>query len=105
MKTSACLVCVLALAAAADARAADHLVSQKDKAFSIAEAEIAVGDTVTFRNDDEVSHNVFSSAEGMRFNLGLQKPAAQTTQRFDTPGTYEVRCAIHPKMKLKITVK
>lgn len=85
--------------------AKDHVVTQKNKLFSTEELNVTAGDSVIFKNDDDTSHNVFSSSEGMKFNLGIQKQGAESSQKFDKPGTYEVRCAIHPKMKLKVTVK
>ena len=87
------------------ASAKDHAVSQKGKAFAVEEITVAAGDAVTFKNDDETSHNVFSSTEGAKFNLGIQKPGLESSQKFATAGTFEVRCAIHPKMKLKVVVK
>jgi plastocyanin len=57
-----------------------------------------------FRNDDAVVHNVFSSDAAFRFNLRAQAPGASTAVAFDQPGTFHVRCAIHPNMKLDVTV-
>lgn len=96
---------LMMLAVATSAVAKDHLISQKGKAFSAEELTISVGDKVVFKNEDDTSHNVFSSGEGMKFNLGIQKQGAESSHSFDKPGTVEVRCAIHPKMKLKIVVK
>lgn len=87
------------------AAAKDHGVSQKDKAFSTGEITIGVGDTVIFKNDDDTAHNVFSATDGGKFNLGIQKQGIESSHKFETPGTVEVRCAIHPKMKLKVVVK
>ncbi|MCX6126252.1 MAG: plastocyanin/azurin family copper-binding protein [Proteobacteria bacterium] len=85
--------------------AKEHSVSQKNKAFSQDSLTIAAGDTVIFRNDDDTSHNVFSSTEGNKFNLGIQKQGADSKQIFSKAGEVEVRCAIHPKMKFKVIVK
>ncbi len=82
----------------------EHLVGQKDKAFSETELKIKVGDKVTFKNDDSVVHNVFSSTEGYEFNTKNQAPGSTATTTFEKEGTLEVRCAIHPKMKMKIVV-
>ena len=38
-------------------------------------------------------------------DLGLQKPGATLTYRFDKPGAYRVRCNIHPSVKMAVTVK
>lgn len=85
--------------------AAEHKVSQKGKAFSVEELTLAVGDSVTFKNDDDTSHNVFSTSDGNKFNLGIQKEGSESSQKFEKPGVIDIRCAIHPKMKLKVTVK
>ena len=85
--------------------AADHTVSQKGKKFMPAELSIKVGDTVTFVNDDDTQHNVFSSSATQKFNSGAQKPGDKLSQKFEKAGTVDVRCAIHPTMALKITVK
>ncbi len=82
-----------------------HLVTQKGKRFSPSELVVQAGDTVAFRNDDRVVHNVFTASVGFEFNLKRQLPGAGTGVAFAQAGTVEVRCAIHPTMKLKITVK
>ncbi len=99
---------VLALLAGAPVYAAEVVVSQKDKQFSTESLTIKAGDTVVFQNDDDTSHNVFSSTEGNKFNLGIQKKDGDTkkvTHTFDAPGEVEIRCAIHPKMKLNIKIE
>lgn len=70
------------------------------KKYSFSELKIKAGDTVEFVNSDSVKHNVF--LEDL-FNF-VQLPGAKDKQQFKKPGTYDVRCAIHPKMKIKITV-
>lgn len=85
--------------------AADHEVVQKERAFSQSEITVKPGDKVTFRNADEVTHNVFSMTPGMEFDLRRQAPGSTSTVPFDKEGVSEVRCSIHPKMKLLVTVK
>lgn len=99
------LVCLLVFLQSAMSWAAEHTVNQKGKAFSVQEITVAVGDTVNFKNDDDTSHNVFSSTAGHEFNVGIQKAGVASVQKFDKAGTIEARCAIHPQMKLKVTVK
>ena len=82
-----------------------HMISQKDKAFSEKEITIHPGESITFKNDDSVAHNVFSSSPGFEFNLKNQAPGAEATQTFNQEGDCEIRCAIHPKMKLIVHVK
>jgi len=83
---------------------ADHVVSQKNKAFSTAALSVRVGEKVVFRNDDAVPHNVFSPTTGacvLRLNAA---PGAESQTTFEKAGTVEVRCAFHPAMKLTVTV-
>lgn len=86
------------------ARATDTLeVRQRGQRFLPGEVTVKVGHEVTFINDDDVAHSVFSKAAG--FELPVQRPGDRAPVRFDTPGTWEVRCAIHPAMKLRVRVK
>jgi plastocyanin len=84
--------------------ALQHTVVQKEKTFSAVTLTIKPGDKVMFKNDDEVTHNVFSNTAGLKFNL-TQPPGETGSQVFDSEGTAEVRCAFHPKMKMTIVVK
>lgn len=92
------------VAVAAPALTKDLSVVQKDKAFSEAELKIAVGDAITFVNNDEITHNVYSSTKGMEFDLRTQPPGKSSTIKFEKPGSLLVECAIHPKMKLPVRV-
>jgi plastocyanin len=81
-----------------------HVVAQKGKSFSVPEIHVKVGDVVTFKNDDDVSHNVFSVSKVQPFNTKMQTPGAEAAITFTTEGTIEVRCAIHPGMKMLVQV-
>jgi plastocyanin len=85
--------------------AAEHRVGQKNKTFSVATLLIKSGDRVTFYNDDQLTHNVYSAQKGNAFNLKAQSPGTSSSVTFDREGTYEVRCAFHPRMKLLVVVK
>jgi plastocyanin len=84
--------------------AAQHVVSQKDKTFSAATLSVKSGDVVVFKNDDGITHNVFSTTKGLEFNTKAQAPGSQTEVTLTGKGTADVSCAFHPKMKLSITV-
>jgi len=84
--------------------AQQHVVSQKEKTFSVETMTVKPGDKVIFKNDDEVTHNVFSNSSGMTFNL-TQAPGESSSQVFNAEGSAEVRCAFHTKMKMTIVVK
>ena len=93
-----------ALAVATPATAADHAVAQKDKAFSTPAITVKAGDRITFTNADSITHNVYSVTKGYEFDLKTQAPGHSDTVPFPRAGNVEVECAIHPKMKLKVTV-
>ena len=105
MRSLAALAACLPLALAAGARAEDHHVSQKGAQFAPVELKVRAGDRVVFHNDDDVTHNVFSRTEGAAFNVKLQDPGSESPVVLDHPGVVDVRCAIHPRMKLHIVVE
>jgi plastocyanin len=84
--------------------ATEHRVGQKNKTFSVATLSIKPGDVVTFDYDDEITHNIYSAEKGNAFNLKAQAPGVRSSVTFANEGTFEVRCAFHPKMKLLVTV-
>jgi plastocyanin len=94
-----------ALALAAPAAAEDKKIVQKDKAFSQPEIVVREGDRIVFSNEDSVSHNLFSRSEGFEFEIKVQLPGQDSAVSFDHAGTAEVRCAIHPEMKLRVVVE
>jgi cytochrome c peroxidase len=94
------------LIAATGADAANLQVNQRDRQFDQEQVTVNGGDTITFRNDDTVSHNIMTkSPTGRRYNSGVQAPGESITLTFDEAGEYEIICGIHPKMKMTVTVK
>jgi plastocyanin len=87
------------------AAAGQVVIVQKDRAFSQDKIVVHAGDRLVFRNEDSVSHNVFSRTPGFEFEVKVQLPGQDTAVPFDRPGTAEVRCAIHPEMKLQVVVE
>lgn len=81
-----------------------HAVGQFKKAFSVPALKAKVGDTVTFKNDDEFAHNVFSLSDVQSFDLGSYKKGETRSLSLTSAGTIEVECAIHPEMKMTIEV-
>lgn len=81
-------------------------ITQADQTFSQAAVTLKAGDTIHFTNKDSVTHNIkILAADGDTDDKGLQKPGEVITQVFAKPGEYKVRCAIHPKMKMTVTVQ
>lgn len=87
------------------AAAEDVTISQENKAFSTKEVSVKVGDSITFENNDSVTHNIYSRSKGNRFDSGAQAPNASMTRIFSAPGKVKIRCAIHPRMKLTVNVE
>ena len=102
---SACLVAVAALTASGAVSAPEFTVLQKNQEFSVRHLTIKVGDRVTFINNDAVTHNVYSDTKGLAFEIELQPPGRADTVQFSRPGVAEVRCAIHPGMRLSVEVQ
>jgi plastocyanin len=94
---------VLAVALPASG-AGDHTVTQKDFAFSTKEVRVRAGERINFINADPVPHNVYSLTKGLEFEIRSQMPGKSDSVPFPSVGTAEVRCAIHPKMKLTVHV-
>ena len=99
------LITTLSLLVCTGAIAEDHVVQQQDREFFQTEITIKPGDTLVFTNCDAVTHNVFSKSDANPFTIKVQKPGEATPVEFKDEGVTEVRCAIHPKMKITVTVR
>ena len=93
---------ILAMTAVA---AADVAVVQKGRMFSMAALTIHQGDTVRFTNEDEFPHQLNITGPGMHLVSGLQEPDVVIPVQFAQPGLFTVRCGIHPRMRLTLTVE
>src|SRR5580692_9677620 len=88
------------------AQAADMTVTQSHTTFDVDVVSIKEGDTITFSNKDTVTHNIeIVNSNGDVDDKGLQKPGQDIKNTFTKPGTYKIRCAIHPKMTMTVTVQ
>ena len=98
---------LLLLLAPLPAFAADdaHTVVQKGRAFHPGEVTINRGESLTFTNNDEFIDQIYSQASDFSFDSDERNPGENITENFTTPGTFEVHCHIHPKMKLVVHVK
>ena len=80
-------------------------IDQRDLKFIPRVLAVAVGTTVDFPNNDKTFHNVFSTSEAKKFDLGLY-PAGQTrSAAFDKPGVVKILCNVHPNMEAYVVVK
>jgi plastocyanin len=93
------------LLVAAQAHAAEYVVTQKGKAFSSKTLVVQRGDSVKFVNEDPFAHNIFSLSETKSFDLGSHGQGTVKSVLMDKAGTVEVECAVHRHMKMTIEVK
>lgn len=82
----------------------DQVIGQNGRKFSIDGVTVKKGIALTFLNDDSVPHNVVSTSKGNEFDLGSQLPGTSTDVTFTAAGEVSVICAIHPRMKMVVTV-
>lgn len=105
------LPAVVALAVLAGGVATLHAartvgVSQKNRMFQPGVLVLERGDLVEIVNDDgPLLHHAYVATPEFSFDSGEQLPGNHTEVRFTVPGTFTVRCAIHPKMHLYVTVQ
>jgi plastocyanin len=99
------LMAAALLLVAASAFAASLHVAQKHRAFSPSVITIQRGDTIAFSNDDEFLHQIYVDSKAMSFDSAEQPPRQTINVVFAQPGTFQVRCHIHPKMLLTVHVK
>ncbi len=82
-------------AESADAAGADQAnVTIAQTAYGPASVEVTAGTTVSWTNEDPVIHTV--TARDGSFNSGVLQPGADYRLVFETPGTYDYFCAVHP---------
>lgn len=102
----------LLLAAAAFALAAVSVeastidIDQVGQQFSKKTLSVKSGDKVRFTNGDDATHNInVIDAADVAIDEGLQKPGEAISVLFDKNGKFVVRCSIHPKMKMSVSVE
>jgi plastocyanin len=93
---------VAVMLAVLPAPAATITVVQKGRAFRPAAIVIARGGTVTFTNDDSYIHQVY--VDGL-FDSAEKAPGENLNETFPDAGTFQVRCHIHPTMKMTVRVR
>ncbi len=77
-------------------------VAIQDFAFSPQVLEIPVGTTVTWTNNDTSQHT--ATANDGSFDSGVLAQGGTFSFTFDTPGTYDYICSLHPNMTGQIVV-
>ena len=72
-------------------------------AYTPDELSVAVGTTVTWTNTDAIAHTSTSDAPG--WDSGIVAPGGQFSFAFQTAGTFQYHCAIHPGMIGTVVVR
>jgi plastocyanin len=86
------------------ARAANAPVSIADFAFSPPTVTVAVGDTVTWTNNDGGIPHTVSSDSGGDLASGQLAGGATYQKTFTVAGTFAYHCDIHPSMTAQVVV-
>ena len=80
--------------------APDGTETEKPDAFTV-----KAGEYFFITNEEEkVVHNVYDQSDHS-WVLKKQEPAGYAAIAFGNPGEHKLRCAIHPKMKVTVTVE
>ncbi len=79
-------------------------MTTRSKTFLPHVLAVPTGSTVSFPNEDPISHNLFSLTPGHTFDLGLYRKGPGKTHKFDTPGVVNIYCNVHPNMSAVVHV-
>ncbi len=81
-------------------------IVQENLQFKPALLVVRPGTTLTFPNEDDEYHNVFSYSPGNRFDLGRYLPEERPvpSKTLLKPGTVVIRCDIHEHMRAVVLV-
>jgi plastocyanin len=86
--------------------AQQYTVSQKGRLFHPDSLTIRKGETLVIVNDDgDLRHHAYIDSAAFSFDSGDQEPGSRATITIPVAGDFDVLCAIHPKMKLKVHVQ
>lgn len=80
------------------------VMSQNHERFSPHILVAQTGSSVSFPNEDTVSHHVYSFSKPKVFELPLYKGTAYPPVVFDHPGVVDIGCNIHDHMEAHIVV-
>lgn len=80
------------------------VMSQTGLQFKPRVLTVIAGQTVSFPNEDDVAHNVFSLSRSKRFKLGIYPKGHTREVKFEKPGAIDLFCSIHRHMHAVIIV-
>ncbi|TQV66997.1 hypothetical protein FKG94_26375 [Exilibacterium tricleocarpae] len=81
-----------------------HAVEMKNKTYMPGYLTVNKGDRLSFINDDNIRHNVFSSTGKNAFDLGTYGSGLKRDVAFNEEGIVKVYCNIHPGMAMFVAV-
>jgi plastocyanin len=87
-----------------DAPIQSHDIGMKDKIYNPRYLSIRANEQVSFINQDEIKHNVFSSTGSNAFDLGTYGAGKQRSVVLKAEGVVKVYCNIHSEMATFIRV-
>lgn len=79
-------------------------IYMRGKQFDPATLVIPVGSTVSFPNQDEILHNVFSVSPAGSFDLGFYGEGKSAQYTFRRTGLALINCNVHPQMQANVLV-
>lgn len=92
--------------AAAPAGGKGKEVVMKDIKFSPATVNVKTGETVTWKNDDSVGHDVTADDDSFSSgDAGGIQPGQDYAHEFAKAGTFKYVCTVHPGMEGDVVVK
>lgn len=91
--------------AAGQQAGAAHTVTMTGYKFVPQTITVAVGDTVTWVNNDTAGHTVTVTDGPEKFSSDLIATGKSFSHTFTKPGTYSYYCAVHPDMTASVVVQ
>ncbi len=81
-------------------------VSQQGREFRPGRISVKAGAVVRIVNDDgDLTHHAYIASDRFKFDSGDQEPGRNVDIPFTVPGSFNVLCGIHPKMRLAVDVQ
>ena len=90
--------------AKANAKPGRYLIYTHNKKFEPESLVIPLGSTVSFPNQDEILHNVFSVTPKSSFDLGVYGEGKSAEYTFKKPGLVLINCNVHHAMQANVLV-
>ncbi len=101
--TALLVLCSAAILPAENAKDEPVVVKIDNFSFGPQKLTIPAETTVTWLNEDDVPHNVVSTAK--TFKSEVLDTGDRFSYTFKTPGSYDYFCGLHPHMKGLVVVR